>query len=70
MAIVKPERTIWAVDVLSVKPDDKFLEIGCGRGYAVELISNQLRNGRITGVDRSSKAITAACVNNRQNIES
>jgi tRNA A58 N-methylase Trm61 len=70
MSSNKPERVSWAVEVLSVQPDEKILEIGCGRGQAVELICKQLRTGKIVGIDRSAKAITAAESNNRDCIDS
>jgi SAM-dependent methyltransferase len=60
-----PKRLQWAADVLAVRPDDHILEIGCGRGIAVELIGARLGEGRITGLDRSPAAITAAESRNR-----
>lgn len=55
-----PGRITWAIDVLSVKPADRLLEIGCGSGVAMALICQRLRKGRITGIDRSSTAIVSA----------
>ena len=66
MSSEKPERIRWAVEVLSVQPEEKILEIGCGNGHAVELVCNQLRIGIIVGIDRSAKAIRTAEANNRQ----
>lgn len=65
MSAEKPERIKWAVEVLSVRPQEKILEIGCGNGHAVELICKQLSTGKIVGVDRSAKAIRTAEANNR-----
>lgn len=65
MSSDKPERIRWAVEVLSVQPQEKILEIGCGNGHAVELICNQLSSGKIIGIDRSAKALRTAEINNR-----
>ncbi|REE95748.1 SAM-dependent methyltransferase [Thermomonospora umbrina] len=59
-AVKVPERLRWAVDTLAVRPEDRLLEIGCGRGVAVALICPLLSEGRITAVDRSATALEAA----------
>jgi cyclopropane fatty-acyl-phospholipid synthase-like methyltransferase len=55
-----PDRIAWAVELLDVQPDDRVLEVGCGRGVAASLICQRLRSGRLVGLDRSATAITAA----------
>lgn len=55
-----PDRLRWLVDLIDVGPDDRLLEIGCGRGVAVDLVCARLHGGQITGLDRSAKAIEAA----------
>jgi cyclopropane fatty-acyl-phospholipid synthase-like methyltransferase len=64
-----PARLLWAVDVLAVQPDERILEIGCGRGAAVELIAERLEGGRITGIDCSPVAIAAAESRNRAHLK-
>lgn len=64
-----PKRLVWAAQMLAVEPDEQILEIGCGRGVAVQLICPHLRRGRITGIDRSEVAIAAAEARNRACIE-
>ena len=59
-----PERISWAVEQLGVQPTDRLLEIGSGRGVAVELICRQLNGGHVLAVDRSAKAIEAAAQRN------
>jgi len=64
-----PSRTLWAVDLLNILPDQKILEIGCGFGFAVFAISAELETGCVTAIDSSAKMIAATCDLNRENIE-
>ena len=59
-----PERISWAVEQLGVQPTDRLLEIGSGRGVAVELVCRQLDGGHVLAVDRSAKATDAAAQRN------
>jgi SAM-dependent methyltransferase len=61
-----PERVVWAVQTLAVRPGDRLLEIGCGRGAAVSLICERLVDGRITAIDRSAVVIDAAARRNAE----
>lgn len=54
------DRFHWAAETLDVQPDDHLLEIGCGHGIAVSLISPKLAGGKIVAIDRSSTMIAAA----------
>lgn len=55
-----PERLTAAVESLAVQPGDRLLEIGCGRGVAVQLIAQRLTTGHLVALDRSATAIAAA----------
>ncbi len=55
-----PARIKWAVDLLSVGPKDRILEIGCGPGVALSLICDLLDGGGITAIDRSAIAVERA----------
>jgi trans-aconitate methyltransferase len=52
-----PPRIRWAVDVLDPQPGDQVLEIGCGPGYAAELICERLEKGRLLAIDRSESGV-------------
>jgi ubiquinone/menaquinone biosynthesis C-methylase UbiE len=62
------ERFLWAVDTLAPDPSDRLLEVGCGHGVAVSLVSKRLTSGRITAIDRSQKMIDMATRRNRDHI--
>jgi SAM-dependent methyltransferase len=64
------ERLVWAVDVLAVEPTDRLLEIGCGQGVAVSLVSEKLDGGTITAIDRSQKMIETARKRNAAHVAS
>ncbi len=54
------DRIQWTIDMLEVAPSDRILEIGCGHGSAVSLISRRLKDGMITAIDQSEKMIHIA----------
>ncbi|GLH96585.1 SAM-dependent methyltransferase [Phytohabitans aurantiacus] len=63
-----PERIRWAVETLGIRPTDRILEIGCGRGSAVSLICERLDGGRVTAIDRSITAVKQAEQRNEANV--
>ena len=65
-----PERIAWAIGHLDIRPSDRLLEIGCGRGVAMAEITPLLIDGHITGLDRSDSAVSSAKDKNRAAITS
>jgi SAM-dependent methyltransferase len=65
-----PKRIRWAIDNLAIRPGDRILEIGVGRGVAAALVCERLRTGRFVGLDRSGIAVGASQEANRTHVES
>lgn len=68
MSTRPPQRLRTAVAAIDVRPADRVLEIGCGRGVAAALVCERLDTGRYVGVDRSGTAITAATTRNAESV--
>lgn len=55
-----PDRFRWALDVMRIRPTDRVLEVGSGRGVAAALVAQRLDGGHVLGLDRSATMTTAA----------
>ena len=58
-------RHAWAVDLLDPGPTSTVLEVGCGVGFAAEVVCARLTTGRYVGVDRSATAVRRAAARNQ-----
>jgi ubiquinone/menaquinone biosynthesis C-methylase UbiE len=63
------QRLQEVVEQLSIGPDDRVLEIGCGHGVAATMVCERLQSGRLTAIDRSARMIEAAARRNATCIE-
>lgn len=61
MALKRRARRI--IEGLNIKKGDKILEIGCGDGYYLHLISTLYKNVEIVGFDIDKDALTSAKIN-------
>lgn len=61
--------TNWTIDVLTLRPTDRVLEIGFGAGRGLALAAQTVSHGTIAGVDRSSTMLRSARNRNREPIQ-
>ena len=61
--------TVWTIGLMGVQPDDRILDIGCGGGMAVSLLSQVAREGFVTGLDYSPEMVRQATRRNRGAVE-
>jgi ubiquinone/menaquinone biosynthesis C-methylase UbiE len=57
-----------AIDLLGIRDDDRILEVGCGAGLAIKLMTGQNPVCRIDGLDFSPFMVKKAERNNRDGI--
>ncbi|MBO1751732.1 class I SAM-dependent methyltransferase [Actinotalea sp. BY-33] len=63
-----PDRIRWALELLDPAPSARVLEIGCGPGVAVELLTPRLTTGTMLAIDRSTVAVTRARRRNEEHL--
>lgn len=61
----KPE-TEWTIGLLDLQDHDHVLELGCGAGYAIQMISERSLVQKIVGIDLSATAIRSATARNKK----
>lgn len=64
------QRSLWAVELMDVQPDDKVMELGCGPGLAVAALAKRADRGLVVGVDHSDVMIRHARRRNATAVES
>lgn len=63
------ERIEAAVALLTPRPNERLLEIGCGTGQAIQAMLARQPTAHIVAIDRSEKAVARARIVNRAAIE-
>lgn len=61
--------TLWALEKLKIKNGATILDVGCGGGKAIHLMSQVAHNGRVFGIDYSEKSVQLAARENAENIK-
>ncbi|HEY0743459.1 MAG TPA: class I SAM-dependent methyltransferase [Chryseosolibacter sp.] len=57
---ITPDRFIRAAAFVDPQPNDVILEVGCGNGLLISLLTEKITTGRIVGCDKSPSAIRMA----------
>jgi ubiquinone/menaquinone biosynthesis C-methylase UbiE len=57
--------TNWTINLLTLQPSDRILELGFGAGQGLALALPQISNGHATGADLSATMVRAATGRNR-----
>lgn len=61
--------TVWGLEKVDLKDNDTILDIGCGGGQTLTILSSLIRNGTIYGVDYSEKAVATSTDKNWQDVQ-
>ena len=61
--------TDWGLQQVSIEPDFKILDIGCGGGRTIQKLASVAAEGRVCGVDYSSGSVAVARSKNAQLIK-
>ena len=64
------ERNMWAISLLKLKPQDRVLEVGFGPGMAIQIMSDEITEGIVFGIDHSDVMLEQATKRNKDAIES
>jgi ubiquinone/menaquinone biosynthesis C-methylase UbiE len=52
--------TDWGLSHVSIKPNDKVLDVGCGGGRTIHKLAVAASAGKVYGIDYSEQSVTAA----------
>jgi ubiquinone/menaquinone biosynthesis C-methylase UbiE len=64
------EKIAWGLSKAAVDEDALVLDIGCGGGEAVKMLSPLIKTGKIYGVDYSEDAVSATVKKNKKDVQS
>jgi ubiquinone/menaquinone biosynthesis C-methylase UbiE len=69
MALQHRSLTVWTIDQMNVQPTDRILDMGCGGGMAIKLLSSIAKDGLVCGLDYSREMVRQATHRNLHAIE-
>lgn len=62
--------TEWAFSLLNIPNDAVALDIGCGGGNALKMLSARIPDGKLYGIDYSETSVEVAQKNNEKDVKS
>lgn len=60
------ELTAWAFSQIDMKDDAIVLDVGCGGGNALKMLSRRAKNGKLYGIDYSETSVEVAAKENKE----
>lgn len=64
------EKMIWGLSKLYIYDNANILDIGCGGGKTIEILSDKIQHGKIFGIDYSEEAVLTPSKLNEKDIKS
>ena len=64
------ELTAWAFSQIDMKDDAIVLDVGCGGGNALKMLSRRAKNGKLYGIDYSETSVEVAAKENKEDVAS
>ncbi len=62
--------TEWAFSHIDMKDDAIVLDVGCGGGNALKMLSNRVKSGKLYGIDYSETSVEVAAKENKGDVAS
>lgn len=59
----------WALEKFNIREETVLLDIGCGGGKTIKMLSSIITNGKIYGIDYSEQSVRESIRENAQEIE-
>ncbi|MEA5001984.1 MAG: methyltransferase domain-containing protein [Christensenella sp.] len=64
------ELTEWGFSKIDIRDTDTVLDVGCGGGKALKLLSKRALHGKLYGIDYSETSVDCACKENKSDVQS
>jgi SAM-dependent methyltransferase len=70
MARANVERIRWVVSLLGIRSHDRVLDVGCGPGVSIQMVSEIASEGFVAGIDHSAEMVRQATRRNAKGVAS
>ncbi|MFC0190004.1 class I SAM-dependent methyltransferase [Fictibacillus aquaticus] len=68
MVLQHQPETLWTIELLKLRHEERVLEIGCGAGYAIKKVLLHPHVQFVAGLDISTSVLRSAKLRNRQSL--
>lgn len=59
----------WGLSKITIEDDSVILDIGCGGGKTIKMLSAMAENGKIYGIDYSEESVSTSTKENQKDVE-